>query len=313
LTVRNTIVSGNTGAANCEASPGSEITSAGYNLEDTDTCNFRATGDLINSAPNLDVLSDNGGATQTHGLLAGSPAIDAGDPANSPASDQRGLPRPANGDGDETLTADIGAFEFSDCDGNSLDDAREVADGAQLADCDNDGIPDACELTADCNQNDVPDACENDADGDGTIDACDACPNSADNADGDGDGTPDCNDGCPDDAAKTAPGDCGCGVADIDADEDGVADCVDVCPDFANADQSDTDNDGTGDACDDAPTDPTIGGDGQDPGNGSGSDDPAGAGPDCGAALACGPGAANMMLVMFAGILCMKRVRRFAR
>ncbi|RMF78009.1 MAG: hypothetical protein D6744_10585 [Planctomycetota bacterium] len=45
-------------------------------------------------------------------------------------------------------------------------------------------------------------------------------------ADRDGDGTPDADDGCPDDPQKTAPGDCGCGVADVDADENGVSDCL---------------------------------------------------------------------------------------
>jgi CSLREA domain-containing protein len=315
LTVRNTIISGNIGSANCEAKPGSTITSAGYNLEDADTCNFHSTGDLLNASPNLDVLADNGGPTKTHGLLAGSPAIDAGDPAGGPTNDQRGLPRPVDGAGGSTAISDIGAFEFSDCDGNTLDDAREVADGVQLPDCDEDGIPDACELTTDCNQNGIPDSCESDADGDGTIDACDPCPNSASNVDSDGDGTPDCNDGCPNDPSKTAPGDCGCGVADADSDEDGVADCVDVCPDFANADQSDTDNDGSGDACDEAPTDPAVGGANQDSGGGEAGagEGAAGNATDCGTALACGPSAANMMLFTFAGILCMKRLRRIVR
>ena len=48
--------------------------------------------------------------------------------------------------------------------------------------------------------------------------------------DSDSDGTADCVDGCPDDPNKTAPGTCGCGVADTDTDEDGVADCSDECP-----------------------------------------------------------------------------------
>ncbi|MBI5556818.1 MAG: hypothetical protein HY885_04210 [Deltaproteobacteria bacterium] len=39
------------------------------------------------------------------------------------------------------------------------------------------------------------------------------------------------NDLCPDDAGKTAPGLCGCGVADVDSDQDGAADCLDLCPD----------------------------------------------------------------------------------
>ena len=54
-----------------------------------------ATGDLYNADAtplNLDVLNDNGGAGFTHMLLAGSVAIDAGDPAfaTPPDFDQRG-------------------------------------------------------------------------------------------------------------------------------------------------------------------------------------------------------------------------------
>jgi len=39
-----------------------------------------------------------------------------------------------------------------------------------------------------------------------------------------------CNDDCPADPNKTAPGICGCGVADDDSDSDGTADCDDDCP-----------------------------------------------------------------------------------
>ena len=61
---------------------------------------------------------------------------------------------------------------------------------------------------------------------------------------------------CPNDPNKTAPGECGCGVADIDADNDTIIDCVDNCPNAANQDQADADDDGTGDACDVCPNDP---------------------------------------------------------
>ena len=43
--------------------------------------------------------------------------------------------------------------------------------------------------------------------------------------DSDGDGTPDDIDGCPADPNKTAPGVCGCGLADVDPDGDGTVDC----------------------------------------------------------------------------------------
>ena len=48
--------------------------------------------------------------------------------------------------------------------------------------------------------------------------------------DTDSDGTPDCTDGCPTDPLKVAPGVCGCGVADTDTDSDGTPDCTDGCP-----------------------------------------------------------------------------------
>ena len=70
------------------------------------------------------------------------------------------------------------------------------------------------------------------------------------------------NHACPTDAAKTAPGICGCGKPDIDTDHDGICDSgdrdhdgvpdpQDNCPDVSNANQRDTDHDGRGDACDD--------------------------------------------------------------
>ncbi|MFP4423523.1 MAG: LamG domain-containing protein [Desulfococcaceae bacterium] len=49
----------------------------------------------------------------------------------------------------------------------------------------------------------------------------------APDTDADGDGVPDRRDECPLDPAKTAPGECGCGVSDSDADQDGVPDCRD--------------------------------------------------------------------------------------
>ena len=47
--------------------------------------------------------------------------------------------------------------------------------------------------------------------------------------DADNDGTSDCADACPVDPAKTAPGACGCGVADVDANNNGTADCLETC------------------------------------------------------------------------------------
>ncbi len=46
----------------------------------------------------------------------------------------------------------------------------------------------------------------------------------------DEDGVTDCLDGCPADSAKSQPGVCGCGVAELDADGDATPDCRDGCP-----------------------------------------------------------------------------------
>ena len=96
-------------------------------------------GDLIGVDPLLGPLADNGGPTLTHALRPGSPALDAAcdgyaiteyvipwdefvfvssagsDPGNGEEflveADQRGMPRPIDGDGDGKKICDIGAFE----------------------------------------------------------------------------------------------------------------------------------------------------------------------------------------------------------
>lgn len=94
------------------------ITSQGYNLSnDFFSGLLTSPGDKASTDPKLGPLGYNGGPTQTHALLPGSPAIDKGKRFGSPlpTTDQRGLRRPyddpviANGAGSDG--SDIGALE----------------------------------------------------------------------------------------------------------------------------------------------------------------------------------------------------------
>ena len=101
--LNNSIIASNT-PQNCAGT--SVITSEGHNLENADGCAFTAPSDLTHTDPLLGSLQDNGGPTETHALLPGSPAIDAGSgDCPPPTTDQRGVARP------QGTACDIGAYE----------------------------------------------------------------------------------------------------------------------------------------------------------------------------------------------------------
>ncbi len=105
ITLTNTIFSN---AGSNIASDGTYfITSNGHNIcsDNTMATSLNNTGDMNNTNPMLDVLANNGGSTQTHALLCGSPAINAGTSAGAPINDQRDSARVGN--------VDIGAFEVT--------------------------------------------------------------------------------------------------------------------------------------------------------------------------------------------------------
>ena len=117
-----------------------------------------------------------------------------------------------------------------DCNDNGIPDHCEIANGAAL-DCDLDDIPDECQLVDnDCNNNGLHDACDllngtsSDCDFDGLLDEC--APNS------DSDPVPDACDNCP-----TVTN-----IGQNDADGDGVGDSCDNCPLAPNSNQDDSDS-----------------------------------------------------------------------
>ena len=93
----NSILSANYGGANSNATQWS----GGYNI-DTDGTGLPGALHPSAAAVKLGALVDNGGFAPTHALLAGSVAINAGNPS-APATDQRGFSRLG--------TPDIGAYE----------------------------------------------------------------------------------------------------------------------------------------------------------------------------------------------------------
>ena len=100
ITLGNSILADNNGVNANQAQ-----ISANYNIDTDGSAGLTGANDSTPSsaALRLGALAQNGGYTPTHALLAGSVAIDAGDPAAS-ATDQRGYVRVG--------TADIGAYEF---------------------------------------------------------------------------------------------------------------------------------------------------------------------------------------------------------
>ncbi|MDO8432340.1 MAG: choice-of-anchor Q domain-containing protein [Candidatus Binatus sp.] len=116
----------NSSNGNCQ-SDGSAIADDGYSISDDNSCNFgsptgangQTLGDHVPPVLDPSGLQNNGGPTQTIALQAGSPAIDAIPLANCPATDQRGLPRPAPGHN----ACDVGAYEY----GSTLADATPPA------------------------------------------------------------------------------------------------------------------------------------------------------------------------------------------
>jgi hypothetical protein len=114
--------------------PGTPNLQSNASLASDTSCGLVGSRDQEGVDPLLEALADNGGPTPTRALLAGSPAIDAGDtfctgPEDALAVDQRGAghPRPVATTPGAIPRCDVGAFEVPE------PDARLAAYAAALA------------------------------------------------------------------------------------------------------------------------------------------------------------------------------------
>ncbi len=98
----NLIIAMNTGGDCDFSAPSTAFNITGNNLDSDSSC----TGFSLTGNPFLGPLADNGGPTQTHALLTGSPAIDGSAPYDSLPIDQRGVFRPQGAE------CDLGAYEL---------------------------------------------------------------------------------------------------------------------------------------------------------------------------------------------------------
>jgi CSLREA domain-containing protein len=111
ISLHNSILKGNA-VNNCYSTSGT-LFSQDYNILSDISCTLTGqTTHNLSSDPLLNALAAHGGSTQTMSLQSTSPAIDAGDPSDCPATDQRGFNRPADGDHDDDPVCDIGAYEY---------------------------------------------------------------------------------------------------------------------------------------------------------------------------------------------------------
>lgn len=118
LTLANSIIAGNTdtdGFPDCKGT----VPSSGYNhIQNTAGCAFgAATGDVTGTDPLLLPLANYGGPTDTIALATSSPAVDTipvgtNGCGTTTSSDQRGKPRPMDGDLSGSDACDKGAYEL---------------------------------------------------------------------------------------------------------------------------------------------------------------------------------------------------------
>jgi predicted outer membrane repeat protein len=114
VTVKNTIFADNT-AANpfqIKQETSRELTDLGGNIQSRPAGDNNATASITIADPKLGTLQEINGKLVLP-LLPGSPAIDFGTGAGAPNTDQRGVTRPIDGDGNGSAIVDSGSYEFN--------------------------------------------------------------------------------------------------------------------------------------------------------------------------------------------------------
>jgi CSLREA domain-containing protein len=122
ITLTNTIVANSMYGPNCYGNGVFHVDN--HNLDTDGSCGDATT--VTAAQLKLGALANNGGPVQTMALGSGSVAIDAGDDAACPSTDQRGVTRP------QGAHCDVGAFEASFITGQKFhdDNGDGVKDGS---------------------------------------------------------------------------------------------------------------------------------------------------------------------------------------
>jgi CSLREA domain-containing protein len=114
-----------------------------HSLDSDNSCGLADAGSHPGVPALLGPLANNGGPTDTHALLAGSPALDAGNNATCLATDQRGVSRP------QGPACDIGAYELlpnvppviaSDHSSVTVNEGQTAANTGTVSDADGDTL-----------------------------------------------------------------------------------------------------------------------------------------------------------------------------
>jgi CSLREA domain-containing protein len=127
--IRDSIISNNQ-PSNCPNTVGFPV-SGDHSLDADGSCGFVDSGN-ISGNPILGPLAYNGGPSdraQTQALQSGSPAIDAGNNASCASTDERGVTRPQDGNGDSVAVCDMGAYELQASTGAALNPGSTTCNG----------------------------------------------------------------------------------------------------------------------------------------------------------------------------------------